>query len=110
WRRKVSPPSSLQPRVPEAMDTLVMALLSLEPARRPRSAAEVIDRLSGLAGLGISTQVDTVHAYLAAPPLVGRERELGQLKGWVARIISGEPQALILDSAPGMGMTRLFSE
>ncbi|HYV45170.1 MAG TPA: protein kinase [Myxococcaceae bacterium] len=110
WRRKVSPPSSLQPRVPEAMDGLVMALLSLDPARRPRSAAEVIDRLSGLAGLAPTSHPDAARAYLASPPLVGRQRELSQLKRWVTRALTGEQAAVVLDSGPGLGKTRLLAE
>ena len=110
WRTKVAPPSSLQPRVPEAMDGLVMALLSLDPARRPRSAAEVIDRISGLAGLAPQSQPDAAGAYLASPPLVGRRRELAQLKRWVTRAMAGEQAAVVLDSGPGLGKTRLLAE
>ncbi|RPE29662.1 serine/threonine-protein kinase [Kitasatospora cineracea] len=48
-------PESLHP-VPPALDRLVLDLLAKDPAARPRSAAEVTDRLRGLAtGNGIES-------------------------------------------------------
>jgi len=38
-------PRELNPRVPEALDTLVMELLEKDPARRPQEAAQVQERL-----------------------------------------------------------------
>ena len=36
--------------IPAALDALVMSLLSLEPAMRPRTAFEVMQRLAAIAG------------------------------------------------------------
>ncbi|HVE83016.1 MAG TPA: protein kinase, partial [Myxococcales bacterium] len=110
WRKKVAPPSSLQPRVPEAVDALVASLLSLDPARRPRSAAEVIDRLAPLSGPQAAGHEEAAGAYLASPPLVGRQREQAQLKRWVHKALGGDQEALVLDAGAGMGKTRLLAE
>ena len=51
WRAKPGPPSTGNPEIPKALDALVMSLISLEPASRPRSAAEVMQRLAVIAGV-----------------------------------------------------------
>ncbi len=73
---KVSPPSELNPQVPEALSRLVMSLLEKEPARRPASGTAVAETLRavlasvrrasvGLPGAGPGRH----HAYPSGPPL-----------------------------------------
>jgi serine/threonine protein kinase len=42
------PPSARNPKVPPALDALVLSLVEKEPERRPRSAREVSDKLKGI--------------------------------------------------------------
>ena len=59
-----------------------MSLLSLEPALRPRSAFEVMQRLLAIAGLERTTSRPSVsQAYLATPLMVGRDEQLAALRG-----------------------------
>lgn len=73
---KVTPPSELNPQVPEALSRLVMSLLEKEPARRPASGTTVAETLRavlasvrraavGLPGAGPGRH----HAYPSGPPL-----------------------------------------
>src|SRR5262249_55015775 len=45
------PIAALVPDVPAALDQLILSLLSVDPASRPTSAAEVINRLGAIAEL-----------------------------------------------------------
>jgi serine/threonine-protein kinase len=45
WACRFAPPSSLLPDIPVALDDLVMSLLSLDPALRPRSATTPYHRM-----------------------------------------------------------------
>lgn len=73
---KVTPPSELNPQVPEALSRLVMSLLEKEPARRPASGTTVAETLRavlssvrraavGLPGAGPGR----LHAFPSGPPL-----------------------------------------
>ena len=50
-----------------------MSLISLEPALRPRSAFEVMQRLAAIAGLERDEPSGVSQAYLSTPMLVGRD-------------------------------------
>ena len=54
-------------------------------ALRPRSAFEVMQRLSAIAGLGEDERVEVSRAYLATPTLVGREEALRRSVGACSR-------------------------
>ena len=62
WRVPPAPPSLRVPGIPPELDRLVLSMLSLEPAARPSSAAEVLDRLAAIAGLPRDEQPAVTHA------------------------------------------------
>jgi tetratricopeptide (TPR) repeat protein len=109
-RSPPAPPSTLAPDVPPALDDLVLALLSPDPMERPSSAAEVIDRLSAIAGLDSEPLASLAESHLLSSALIGRERERGKLRQHTARALRGSGSAIIIDGAPGMGRTRLANE
>src|ERR1700742_3433512 len=54
WQKKLVPPSAFAPAVPAALDDLVLSLINVEPALRPASAFDVMQRLAAIAGLDTS--------------------------------------------------------
>jgi tetratricopeptide (TPR) repeat protein/predicted ATPase len=111
WRTPPPPPSTLAGEaIPGALDELVLALLSQDPLARPRSAAEVIDRLGAAAGLAPMTGVDEARGYLTSAALVGRQREVARLKRHIVRAGQGQGQAVLIEALSGAGKSRLLRE
>ena len=107
WAQRPAPPSAIAPDVPAALDALVMSLISLDPATRPRSAFDVMQRLSAIAQLDYEA-ADVSQAYLSAPALVGRDALLGDLKAAVRKTIAGRGNAALIEAPAGLGRTRLL--
>ena len=84
WALGALPPSAIVGSVPEALDGLVAALMHLDPGARPQSAADVISRLSAVAGLPDEDARVTARAYLASPRLCARDREVERIRRRVA--------------------------
>jgi hypothetical protein len=108
WQRGLHPPSALAKDIPAELDALVLALLSRDRMARPRSAAEVIDRLTAIAALAEDDALAVSHAYLATPELAGRDVELTEVRAQIAGIDAAPGAALLLEGAPGMGRSRLL--
>jgi eukaryotic-like serine/threonine-protein kinase len=67
WRVKAVPPSALVPNIPAALDDLVLGLISVEPALRPQSAFDVMQRLAACADLQSGETEAVSRAYLSTP-------------------------------------------
>ena len=104
------PPSSLTPGIPAALDQLVLSLLAFEAAGRPASAAEVMARLSGIAGLAEDAGLEVRQAYLNSAVLVGRDDELQLARTAVGRAVRSKGGALFIQAASGAGKSRFLSE
>jgi len=120
WRRRPVEPStlvaamgtggtSLEP-VPEALDDLVMSLLSLDPLARPTSAAEVIERLDAIAGRVSDPGPAAAQSYLLSAEIVGRAKEIERTKLLSAQTATGAGGVLSFRHAAGAGGTRLLAE
>jgi tetratricopeptide (TPR) repeat protein/tRNA A-37 threonylcarbamoyl transferase component Bud32 len=106
WTDKPRPPSAYTPEIPEALDQLVLSLISLEPALRPRSASEVMARLATVANIQRPESLDVSKAYLATPVLVGRDEALGMFREHLKRTQHGRGSALLFKASSGLGLTR----
>ena len=107
WNRKPMPPSSFDSQIPPALDALVLSLLSLDPARRPRTAFEVMQRLSAIAGLD-RDESQVSQAYLWTPMLVARERVLAALAERVEDARAARGSACLLRTQSGAGRSRVL--
>ena len=111
------PPVKINAGIPEALEAIVLALLSKSPLARPSSAAEVRSRLER-----VSTPFSAVHsepAHSSGQPLigrlvwqsfVGRSEELATLKHAVDISLDEKPSLVMLAGDPGIGKTRLAEE
>lgn len=108
WRAKPRPPSDLVPGIPAALDQLVYELLQLEPERRPRSAAEVMERLSAIAQLPQDESLLVEQSYMASPLLVARDAELDTMRQHAERALNGAGSSLVIAGESGTGGTRLL--
>lgn len=110
WR--TSPPSLrvLRPELPQALDDLVTALIAVDAAGRPGSAAEVIDRLDAITGTAPMPESDVAQGWLRSAALVGRDRELAQLRETLDGATAGHGGAVVIEAATGHGISRLLRE
>jgi serine/threonine protein kinase len=114
WRSRPPSPSELVKKIdtldeiPDALDRLVMSLLSMDPLGRPSSAAEVMERLSAIAGLPIDDQVSVVQAYLTTPTMVGREKELLSVRKRAIRALRGRGGSVLIEGCEGAGRSRFL--
>ncbi|HMI94659.1 MAG TPA: serine/threonine-protein kinase, partial [Polyangiales bacterium] len=108
WGRRPPAPSVIAPDVPEELDRLVMELLSLEPALRPRGAYEVMQRLRALAGIEREEPASVSAAYLATPVLVGREEPLFAFRGQIQRALRAHGGGVLVGAQPGLGRSRVL--
>jgi ABC-type transport system substrate-binding protein len=120
YRVAHEPPRALgeivHPIDPE-LAAVVMACLAKDPARRPQRARDVAEALercrAGLAEAPLLATVQVAHTQRTpqpAWPLVGRERELGELCRRLDEALAGRCQLCVVGGAPGMGKTRLVEE
>ena len=109
WQHRPQPPEALRPDVPRALSDLVMALLSLDARGRPGSAAEVVERLSGIASLPEEDERRYAQAFLTSPKLVGRDRESGALRKRLLRALRGRGGAAAIVAPGGFGRSRMLA-
>jgi hypothetical protein len=98
------------PAVPPALDALIDALLSQDRMARPTSAADVIDRLTVIASLERDARAHVAESYLSSPAFVGRDIEREALRLALQGAISRKPACVSVESAAGLGRSRLLAE
>jgi tetratricopeptide (TPR) repeat protein len=108
WRETLPPPSSVVEGIPDALDVLVMSLLALEPAMRPRTAFEVIQRLTAIAGLERTEPVSVSQAYLSTPVMVGRDEAMKTLRNEMSAAFAEDARTVLIEGPPGMGRSRVL--
>jgi tetratricopeptide (TPR) repeat protein len=109
-RTKTERPRDLRehrPDVPAEFARLVRDLLSPEPGNRPASAMEVVARLCEFSNVEFHHDA---APYLRTPALVGRTRELAELRNAITESCSGKPTPIVIVGPAGVGKTRLLDE
>jgi predicted transcriptional regulator len=108
WQCAALPPSHHVPGIPEALDELVLELLSPAQLGRPSNAAEVLERLSAVAGFELEEALRIRDAYVSTPTLVGRADALASLDQPLRRALDGHGGALLVTGARGTGRSRFL--
>lgn len=108
WALPIERPSAFV-SLPKPLEELVLWLLNKDPAARPASAAEVIERLTAIADLPPEAEEQKVaYSYLAHPPLVGREDVLSRCDAAIARVAERKGGVLMLEAERGAGRSALL--
>jgi hypothetical protein len=108
WTIKPKAPSRHVSEIPEALDTLVLSLLSIDPGMRPRTAFEVMQRLATISGAQQAEPSSVSRAYLSAPSLAGRDQVMADLQREMALAFRGQVRSVLIQGAPGLGRSRML--
>ncbi len=79
-----------------------------DPAVRPASAAEVMERLAAIAGLPNDEQLLVSQAYLSTPTLVGRDADIGRIRRLVSRAQHRRGASVLIRGPAGVGRSRFL--
>lgn len=110
WTQAPVNPRRIAREIPEALDALVMSLLSLDPMKRPANAAEVIDWLSAAGQLAPDDTSAVARSFLAGSQLVHRDLERAKLHRLMSQTLAGRGAAVLVRGEPGSGRSRMLAE
>jgi hypothetical protein len=108
WRSNPAPPSRVVAGIPAAVDELVLAMLRIDLGSRPKSAAEVMDRLLPLLPHAPDPELSGSRAFLATPQLVGRDDVVIQFRKQAVSTVRNHGGGFVLSGAPGTGRSRML--
>jgi Nif-specific regulatory protein len=104
-------PSSINPRVPDALEQIIMKLLEKDPRHRFPSAAALLQAIADAAGKNAPrAELLVGRGELFAAPLIGRKNEVQQLSVLIADAREGRGNGVILAGAEGMGKSRIVRD
>ncbi|MCP4810441.1 MAG: serine/threonine-protein kinase PknK [Proteobacteria bacterium] len=92
------PPSAYVPRLPSALEDLVLSMMARDPARRPVPAS------------GLPPLLRAALRTSPKPPIVGMSRERAGLRKAVAATMDGKPGVVVLHGVEGSGRRTLIRE
>jgi hypothetical protein len=108
WGEQLVPPSTWMPSIPPALDALCASLLRIDPAQRPGTVFEVMQRLQAITGISLEEAKEVQQAYLTTPALIGRDDGLRCFRQGMRRALHGAGSALMFEGAPGLGRSRVL--
>jgi tetratricopeptide (TPR) repeat protein len=108
WAQPLPTVHELVPEVPLDLSQLVMSMIALDRAARPRDAAHIVERLAAIAKVRVSETPGTAKSYLVAPNLVGREPEIQNVREALANASRSLGAGLAITGPPGVGRSRLL--
>ncbi|HYM59338.1 MAG TPA: sigma 54-interacting transcriptional regulator [Thermoanaerobaculia bacterium] len=108
---EIRPPSSINPRVPPALEQIIMKLLEKDSRHRYASAAALLQATADAAGIKVSTgELLLRRGELFAAPLIGRKSEVSQLMELTDEARAGRGNGVIVAGAEGMGKSRIVRD
>ncbi len=110
WKQAVVRPKRRVREIPDKLDELVMALMSLDPMKRPASAAEVIDWLSAIGELPADDSAAAAQSFLTSSHIWGRDIERVELSKRLSKALTGQGTTLLIQGELGSGKSRMLAE
>lgn len=110
WKERPRRVVELADATPEILDDLIMAMLSLDASARPRSTAEVMQRLRAGSRHSVPVSRETTNAHLETPKLIGRDVQLRQLQSLLQSAAHGRGALGLIQGERGTGRSRLLDE
>jgi Nif-specific regulatory protein len=108
---EIRPPSAINPRVPDALEQIIMKLLEKDPRHRFPSAAALLQAVAQAAGkTAPAGELLVGRGELFAAPLIGRKNEVAQLGTLIADAREGRGGGVIVAGAEGMGKSRIVRD
>ena len=108
WRSSPVPPSAIVPGVPAALDDLLLDMLRIDAGSRPKSAAEVMERLTPLLAVPPDDGLRAGRAYLVTPKLVGRDQVVSKFRKQMVRALRGQGGGFAVVGEEGTGRSRML--
>jgi len=108
---EIRPPSAINPRVPDALEQIIMRLLEKDPRHRFASAAALLQAVAQAAGkTAPAGELLVGRGELFAAPLIGRKNEVAQLTTLIADARAGRGCGVIVAGAEGLGKSRIVRD
>jgi Nif-specific regulatory protein len=108
---EVRPPSTINPRIPPALEAIIVKLLEKDPRHRFPSAAALLQAVAAAAGKSDPTSELLVgRGELFAAPLIGRKAEIEQLTWLIAEAREGRGAGVVIAGAEGVGKSRIVRD
>jgi Nif-specific regulatory protein len=108
---EIRPPSSINPRVPPALEEIIIKLLEKDPRHRYASAAALVGAVALAAGKQVpAAELLVGSGELYAAPLIGRKSEVTQLMNAIAEARDGKGAGVIVMGSEGMGKSRIVRD
>ena len=105
------PPRQINKDIPEGLETIILRLLSKEPADRYSSANEVIRAINKFTGKNFPLQTREIReSYILSGRFVGRDEELKFLQYLFQKAKKGRGSLVLIGGESGVGKTRLVQE
>src|SRR5262249_26507329 len=100
--------SKVVPGIPAALDDVIMTMLRIDAGSRPKSAAEVMERLVPLLERAPDEDLRVVRAYLTTPRLVGRDIQVSAFRKRLVNAARRKGGGFLVSADAGLGRSRLL--
>jgi len=108
---EIRTPSSINPRVPDVLEQIIMKLLEKDPRHRYPSAAALLQAVASAAGkTEPAGELLVGGGELFAAPLIGRKSEVQHLTTLIGEARAGQGNGVILAGPEGMGKSRIVRD